>query len=158
MYVMAVRHDAEFLEHYLPYLLRRADQAISAPFYDVLAARGVGRSEWRVLAVLEDLGELSVLDLADAALSPQPTVTHAVRRLEARALIRRTPGKSDKRNRFISITQAGSELTRSLIADARRLEEEVLADVDDLDGLIDQLRALTKVIEARQNTEYEIGA
>jgi DNA-binding MarR family transcriptional regulator len=155
MYIVGV---PEFLDSYLPYLLRRADQALSASFYAVLAERGVGRSEWRVLAVLEDLGELSVLDLADAALSPQPTVTHALRRLEERGLIQRTRGKSDKRNRFITITPAGSRLTRALIADARELETGALADCGSLDELITELRKLTNSIEMQRNAANQIGA
>ncbi|MEL0075369.1 MAG: MarR family transcriptional regulator, partial [Ilumatobacter sp.] len=81
-----------FLDEYLPYLLRRADQTLSAPFYAVLNRYGVARSEWRVLAVLAESGEVGVVDLANAALSPQPTVTHALRRLEERGLVVRKHG------------------------------------------------------------------
>ena len=45
-----------FLGRYLPYLLRQADQTLSAPFYAALNRSGVARSEWRVLVVLEELG------------------------------------------------------------------------------------------------------
>ena len=129
--------ESAFIEQYLPYLLRRADQVLSASFYEVLAESNVGRSEWRVLAVLEDLGELSVLDLAEAALSPQPTVTHALRRLEERGLVRRTAGTNDKRNRFVSITPEGSKLSRTLITEARRLEQQALAEL--FDAVIDSI-------------------
>ena len=97
-----------FLDGYLPYLLRRADQTLSEPFYAVLTRYGVARSEWRVLAVLHELGPLGVVDLAAAALSPQPTVTHAVRRLEERGLLSRRPGTTDKRQRIISVTDTGA--------------------------------------------------
>lgn len=160
--------DSAFLDSYLPYVLRRADQTLSAPFYAVLTQHGIARSEWRLLAVLEDLGELSVLDLAAESLSPQPTVTHALRRLEKRGLIVRTTGERDKRQRFISITPAGSELTVTLIAEARRLEadaladlgsdragEDVLGDLGDLGELIDRLRGLTARLEARGGTVAE---
>ena len=53
-----------FLDGYLPYLLRQADQTLSEPFYAVLNHYGVARSEWRVLAVLHDLGDLGVVELA----------------------------------------------------------------------------------------------
>lgn len=139
--------SASFLDSYLPYLLRRADQTLSAPFYAVLNDYGVARSEWRVLAVLEELGELSVLDLAAAALSPQPTVTHALRRLEERGLVRRTLGTEDKRQRFVSVTTSGAELTRTLIVEAQRLEAQALADAGDLSALADKLRALTAAVE-----------
>ena len=141
--------EASFTNSYLPYLLRQADQSLSAPFYAVLTQCGVARSEWRVLAVLMELDEVPVVDLATAALSPQPTVTHAVRRLEKRGLIRRTLGDNDKRQRFISITPAGSELTASLITEARTLEADALTDAGDLSDLVRHLRELTTLVESR---------
>ena len=141
-------NDADFLESYLPYLLRRADQALSAPFYAVLTKYGVARSDWRVLAVLEQLGELTVLDLAAAALSPQPTVTHSLRRLEKQGLVTRTTGTHDKRQRFVSTTEAGSTLTRTLMSEAKALEADALSTSGDLTGLRQQLALLTESLEA----------
>lgn len=141
--------QGRFLSSYVPYVLRQADQTLSAPFYSALAAHGVARSEWRVLAVLYDLGELSVIALTEAALSPQPTVTNAVRRLEDRGLVIRTPGTEDRRQRFVSLTSDGHQLTAKLIAQARDLEADMLAGVDDIAGLLDDLKALTATIEAR---------
>ena len=142
---MAPQRD--FLGTYLPYLLRRADQTLSVPFYAVLTENAVARSEWRVLAVLEELGQLSVLDLAAAALSPQPTVTHALRRLEKQGFVSRIPGTVDKRQRFISITPSGSKLTRMLMAEAKRLETEALDEAGDLSDLKTKLKELTALLE-----------
>ena len=138
-----------FLDGYLPYLLRQADQTLSEPFYAVLNRYGVARSEWRVLAVLHELGDLGVVELAAAALSPQPTVTHALRRLESRDLVTRRPGDHDKRQRIISITPTGADLTATLIAEATALEADALAGVSDLTTLSEQLRDLTAAVEAR---------
>lgn len=147
-----------FLHSYLPYLLRQADQTLSAPFYGVLIRAGVARSEWRVLAVLEELGDLGVVDLAAASLSPQPTVTHALRRLEERGLVTRTPRAEDKRQRVVSITDSGKALTATLIAEARRLEADALADAGDLTELAAQLRGLTDIVEATiDNRAAEAG-
>lgn len=148
--------DPGFLDDYLPYLLRQADQTLSAPFYDVLSQHEVARSEWRLLAVLEDVGELSVRDLANAALSPQPTVTHALRRLEARGLVQRTLGTEDKRQRFISITDAGSTLTRNLMDEAKALEVDALAAAGDLTALVDRLRSLTTILQTHL-TDIEVA-
>ena len=87
---------SDFLGRYLPYLLRKADQTLSAPFYAVLARAGVARSEWRLLSVLEDLGGLRVADLAVAALSPQPTGPHALggRAKRSPPVVAAAPGES----------------------------------------------------------------
>lgn len=140
--------EQPFLNGYLPYVLRKADQTLSAPFYAVLTRHNVARSEWRVLAVLHELGELSVAELATQALSPQPTVTHAVSRLEKRALITRTLGTADKRQRIVAVTAAGAELTAALIVEAKRIEAEALAGAGDLSGLLHELEQLTAMVEA----------
>lgn len=151
--------DARFLANYLPYLLRRADQTLSAPFYARLTAEGIARSDWRVLAVLAESDEMGVVDLATAALSPQPTVTHALRRLEERELVRRTSGPEDRRQRLASITPAGRRLAGRLIAEATRLEAEALAEAGDLTELVGQLRKLTDTVDAHlRRREDEAGA
>lgn len=149
--------DPSFLSTYLPYLLRQADQALSAPFYSVLTRYGIARSEWRVLAVLNEFDELCVADLAAEALSPQPTVTHALRRLEKRNLVARTPGKHDKRQSFTSITASGAALTTTLLGEARQLEAEALAEAGDLSELRRQLHQLTAVLESI-NTDQSADA
>lgn len=141
-----------FLDNYLPYLLRRVDQTLSAPFYAALTDYGVARSEWRVLSVLHEMGDMPVVDLAAAALSPQPTVTHALSRLEKRSLVARTQGEADKRQRFVAITPAGKALAAELIDHAKQLERNVLADAGDLSALIGQIRSLTAGIETRLQT------
>ncbi len=138
-----------FLDGYLPYLLRKADQTLSARFYAVLAEAGVARSEWRVITVLAEHGGLRVADLATAALSPQPTVTHALRRLEERGLVTRTTSPDDRRERLVALTPAGAALTAELVAEATRLEAEALAGAGDLSDLMAQLRDLTARLEAR---------
>lgn len=149
MYLCAiVPTEAPFLACYLPYVLRKADQTLSTPFYSVLTRHGVARSEWRVLAVLHELGELTVAQLAAEALSPQPTVTHALKRLEQRGLVARTLGTVDKRQRIASITPAGADLTATLIVEAQQLETTALHQAGDLSGLLEELRKLTAIVEA----------
>lgn len=140
-------HAGLFLSSYLPYLLRRADQTLSAPFYAQLDRAGVARSDWRVIAVLHESGPMGIVELASAALSPQPTVTHAVRRLEERKLVRRQRGTRDRRQRIVALTAAGTRLTTALIEDATRIQQDVLAGVDGLDQLIERLDELTTAIE-----------
>lgn len=147
--------DEGFLDTYLPYVLRQADQALSRGFYEVLTRSGVARSEWRVLAVLEELGELSILDLTAASLTPQPTVTHAVRRLEERGLVTRVLGTDDRRQRFVSITPEGSSITRNLIEEARQLEAEALEESGDLSQLVRRLKDLTAIVEAHAKLRAE---
>ena len=136
--------NQEFLAGYLPYVLRRADQALSAPFYQVLTRHGVQRPEWRVLAVLREYDSLSMSDLTTAALAPQPTVSHAVARLVERGLVERLQGIDDKRHRFVAATAAGRALAETLVAEARSTEAGLLAGAD-IDDISDVLAALDAI-------------
>ena len=75
-----------------------------------------------------------------------------MRRLEARGLVSRTAGAVDRRQRIIAVTNEGSALTRRLMATARALEADVLADAGDLGGFIQRLRRLTEAVETRSNS------
>ena len=148
---------AAFLDSYLPYLLRKADQKLSAPFYGALARHGVSRSEWRVLAVLAEIGELPMVELSVEALSPQPTVTHAVGRLEVRGLVTRSVGAADRRRRVVSMTAEGAALTDVLISEARELEASALTNLGDLSTLTAELERLTDLIDVTQRGEEDDG-
>lgn len=137
-----------FLDSYLPYLLRRADQTLSGPFYAQLDHSGIARSEWRVLAVLHRSGAIGVVELAAAALTPQPTVTHAVRRLEERHLLQRKRGHHDKRQRIVVLTPAGAELAAALTEEAFRLQSEALAAAGDVGELVRNLSELMASVDA----------
>lgn len=96
--------------------------------------------------------------MADASLSPQPTVTHAVRRLEGRGLVTRIQGTEDRRQRFVSITAAGIKLTRTLAREAKTLEADALANAGDLSALVAQLEILTTSVSTRVPQTGDVSA
>jgi DNA-binding MarR family transcriptional regulator len=104
-----------FLDGYLPYLLQRADQLLSARFHDRLAEQRLQTSEWRVLAVLADGGPQPVGALTRHSLLPQPTTTHAVGRLEERGFVRRRLDRDDGRVRIVELTAAGRRIALRLM-------------------------------------------
>ncbi len=126
--------EHSFLGSYLPYLLRRTDQALSAAFYRSLSERGIQGSEWRVLAVLHEGDEMTMREVTTTALSPQPTISHAIARLVGRGLVERISSPDDGRVRLVRLTAAGRELSASLIDEAREHEQGLLSEagIDDL--------------------------
>lgn len=140
-----------FLDGYLPYLLHRADSLLSADLHRELADRELQVSEWRVLTMLRDRGALPVGTLADQTTLPQPTVTHAVARLERRGLVVRSSGRTDRRQRFVSTTAAGAALAAELVERASALEGVALAGLAESERvqLAAVLRALIDRLELR---------
>ncbi len=84
-------------------------------------------SEWRVLAVLDARGDRTITSLTDDTMLPQPTVTHAVARLEERGDVERRQGSTDRRHRIVALTDAGATKVAALIEQARAHERAALA-------------------------------
>jgi DNA-binding MarR family transcriptional regulator len=120
----------DFLRGYLPFLLQRADQELSAAFHARLGDDGISVSEWRLLAVLGDGRPYGVSELATVTMLPQPTTTHAIGRLESDGLVERRSDDHDKRRRLVSLTPAGLQLAARLTAAAAHHQAAVLATID----------------------------
>jgi DNA-binding MarR family transcriptional regulator len=140
-----------FQDGYQPYLLHRADSLLSADLHRELAEHELQVSEWRVLTMLRDRGALPIGTLADQTTLPQPPVTHAVARLERRGLVVRSSGRTDRRQRFVTTTDAGAALAAQLIERASALEERALAGLAEEERvhLASVLRALIGRLELR---------
>ncbi|MDY7099823.1 MAG: MarR family transcriptional regulator [Actinomycetota bacterium] len=140
-----------FLDGYLPYLLHRADSLLSVDLHHELAEEHVQVSEWRVLTVLRDRGPLSIGALAERTMLPQPTVTHAVARLERKGYVARSSGRSDRRQRFVSNTEEGAALASTLVERAAALEDAALAELgaDERARLVRVLQELIGGLEER---------
>lgn len=120
----------EFLSGYLPYLLQRADQVLSVDFHQELIADGIAVSEWRVLAILSDGVPRLVGDLAEIAMLPQPTTTHALDRLEQSGSVVRERVSADGRRRNVRLTATGHELADRLISSATAHQSAALGSGD----------------------------
>lgn len=114
-----------FINGYVPYLLARASQLISAEFHAELAARHVPVLHWRVLAALHD-GPMSVGDLADVVLEKQPTMSRIILRMEAAGLVLRQTGTMDRRSTLVSISAEGRRVVKPLLKLAASHADDLL--------------------------------
>lgn len=106
-----------------------------------LAARdsrsSVPRALARALAVIRDLGEPRISDIAAVDRISQPTATNLVQKLEERGWVERTADPDDARAVRIRMTELGAQAQaefRQAAADAlaprlARLPDETLADL-----------------------------
>lgn len=124
---MTSAEGAPFVDDYLAYLLARASALVSDEFHREVAAAGLGVLEWRVLATLSDGQARTINQLADIVLAKQPTVTKVIDRLEASGDVIRSVSATDRRQSFVSLTDAGIAHVTPLLASARRHEADVLA-------------------------------
>ena len=85
------------------------------------------------LHVLEPDHPCAMSKLAQALRCDNSNVTGIVDRLEARGLVERRPGESDRRVKMLAVTPAGAEL-RERLAERLRQPPEALAAMDEDDA------------------------
>ncbi len=97
------------------YLAKRARDLLPA------LPEGVQPSYIRFLDTLQKLeargGEVRVSDLSDALGLPRPGVTRTVKEMEAKGYLRKQVSARDGRVTYLSLTEAGRQLSRKYDAD-----------------------------------------
>lgn len=147
---------SRFLDAYLPFLMVRADELISRRFHDEVRALGFTVAEWRLLATLYDGDGLTVGQLAELALLPQPTASRWVDKLAAQGLLARTEGSDDRRRTIVHITAEGRSQAAALVAAARRHQRKVMARLEptQVAELTAMLRGLIEGLEADEEGNH----
>jgi len=91
-------------------VLARAFDAVERHSRASIARFGVGTTEFGVLEVLYHKGELPVCEVQRRILVESSSTTYVVDKLVARGLVRRRPGKRDRREVLLALTPAGRRL------------------------------------------------
>lgn len=138
-----------FVPNYLLYLLAAASEAASARFHAHVRSRGLRVPEWRVLACLTDWDGSMVTELARYAMIEQSRLTRIIIQMDKRGLVRRGNDPKDGRRVRIYLTDAGREIARELVADAKTNEGQLLATLQGSAGeeIKHSLRALIQRLE-----------
>jgi DNA-binding MarR family transcriptional regulator len=136
------------LPDYLPYRLSVVSNKASGLIARAYQARfGLTIWEWRVIAVLGEGRALTAQAVCEATAMDKVTVSRAIRALDTRGLLTRTPSAQDRRASDVTLTAHG----RAIYADIAPLALTYEATL--LDGFSTeeraQLMALLEKLEAR---------
>lgn len=120
------------LADFLPYRISITSNAVS----DLIAREyrtrfGLKIPEWRVMAVLGDVGEATQRELVAATRMDKVAVNRATKTLGERALIQRAPNMQDGRSHHLALTPAGQALYAEIMPLALEMEAQVLAVLDE---------------------------
>jgi len=120
------------LADFLPYRLSITSNAVS----DLIAREyrtrfGLKIPEWRVMAVLGDVGEATQRELVAATRMDKVAVNRATKTLGERALIQRAPNMADGRSHHLALTAAGLALYGEIMPLALQMEAQVMAVLDE---------------------------
>jgi len=115
-----------------------------------VVARALDRpASLRLLAQLEELGPVTVTELARADRTAQPTTSAALRGLQERGLVDREPHPNDGRSSVMTLTPAG----RSELASARQANGKVVTDLLEQRGVPeDEVRTAVHVLKTLTTT------
>lgn len=117
----------EFSEQ-IGHLLRRAYQRHTAIFAEVIPDSKLTATQFVVLHAVKDRESCSVNEIVRATAIDQGTMRGIIDRLKARALIRISEDKTDRRKLVVALTKAGEQLIAEVVPYAQRVTELTYGD------------------------------
>jgi len=132
MPVMSDPHLPFRLSQFLPYRLSVTSNAISQRIAVEYRSRfGLKVPEWRIMAVLGDMGPLTQRQLVSATFMDKVAVNRACKVLCDRKLIARVPNASDGRSHLLHLTGEGENVHGQVMPLAQSLEATLLECLTD---------------------------
>lgn len=114
------------LSDFIPYMLNRAAEASSAEFQVHYRERyGMLRTEWRVVFHLGRYGEMTAKDICERSKIHKTKVSRAVRALEDKRFLTRTPVETDRRNELLRLTRQGEAVFDDLFKAAEAYDKQL---------------------------------
>ena len=104
-------------------LIRRLHQIHTALFAEECAAFDVTPVQYGIMSTVAQQPKLDQARLSEAAGVDRATLANVVARLEANGLIRRTPGRLDKRQKIVTLTPRGKTILSRMRSGAFRAQE-----------------------------------
>ncbi len=104
----------EELRAYIPYLVNRLSNRISADQNRFLATMGLSNAALRTLSVLHIYGKLTVNEISVLAVVEQSSASRTVDQMLETGLVTRELGAQDQRRREVALTKDGAGLLQGI--------------------------------------------
>lgn len=141
------------LSKFLPYQLSLASNAVSGRIAMEYRQRfGLSIPEWRVMAILGDVGALTQRDLTRRTLMDKVAVNRACKGLEERDLAVRTPNEADGRSHLLDLTAAGRTMHGEIMPLAKEIERRLFEGFS-----ADELELFRKLLERARYQAEELS-
>ena len=100
----------EYFERSLPMLLYHTLDVVMPVFREIFSQFNITEQQWRILRVLWEIKQCSLLELSSKTLIPAPSMVGIIDRLSRDGLVQRIRSESDRRVFFIQVTAKGKGL------------------------------------------------
>lgn len=125
------------------------------PFFHLLTQKYLNSdysmAEARILYEIYEQGKIGATDIVSRLHVDKGYLSRILRRFEDRAIIQKEVSNTDLRRSVISLTENGTRLVESLIAESNRKIAEKLTGLseDDLERLTDLMGEITEILEGK---------
>lgn len=125
------------------------------PFFHLLTQKYLNSdysmAEARILYELYEQGKISATDIVSSLHVDKGYLSRILRQFEHRAVIQKEASNTDLRRSVISLTETGTSLAESLIAESNRQIAEELTGLseNDLDRLTELMGEITDILEGK---------
>ena len=112
---------------------------------------GIEYTRWRVLAVLRERPDCSMLELADGTAVDRTTLAYTIRNMVEEGLVRRAPRPSDRRSVVLGLTPRGSSMLKKILPTVLSINDRCLAGFkeQEIESLFAQLRRIIENIKEK---------
>lgn len=141
------------LDNQLCFRLYTAARLTTGAYHPYLAPMGITYPQYLVLLVLWENGSLPVNDIAHRLMLETNTITPLLQRMEKAALVIRSKGKEDSRQRIVSLTKKGTALREQAKHIPECLSAEIVKKLGSADDIVRMVPVLDKLIEGLKQTE-----
>lgn len=138
------------------FLIRRLQQISASIFLSRLRQFRLTPIQYTILRVVESRSGIDQRSVATLAALDASTTTDVLARLAARKLVKRSPGKIDRRTRVVELTAAGRQLLQTVRPFVRAAQGDLLQPLSAARRKT-LLAAIIEVLEAHQATETAGG-
>lgn len=136
------------LDHQICFSLHAASRAFGSLYRDLLRDVGLTYSQYLVMLVLWEHGDLAVKAIGEHLRLDSGTLSPLLKRLESTGLVRRERSATDERSVTIHLTAAGTALRDRAALVPRRISAATGLDLDEMRDLQDRLHRLTAALDA----------
>lgn len=138
-------------ERSLPMALLRAREGVMRGFRRVLREHGLNEQEWRIMRALIEVDQVEIGELADRVFILKPSATRTLKNLQQRKIVNRSRSDSDQRRVFISLTDYGRQLFRTVAPKNEAEYARITGIIGDRD--MQELYELLRRVTVRLNGE-----
>ena len=111
---------------------------------------GISRVQWIAMYYVNGCPSITQKQLADKMNLKEPTVVRLLDRMEADHMLRRVCSRTDRRVRYLEMTEQGMELYQGLLGRVEQFKEDAIKGIDE-----EKLEVFKEVLgQMLNNTEH----